>query len=504
VISRGGGVPELQPLIEDDSDVLGTLLRASPDAVLVVDEEGVVALASPAIQTLFGFEPHEVVGQTIEMLIPEKLRAIHERHRSSYSYKPRPRAMGVSVDLVGRRRDGSQFPIDVGLAPFSAGGQRFVAAFVRDATDRYRQEARLVAINEITQLLLAGESTEVILELVARRARGLVNAPLGWVVVPEARGDLVIRCANGELSESLIGLKLQAETSISSKAMTNRTSILVDDLSAEVSAPEQARALRLGPALFCPLGGEDRKLGVLVVARGGGAPSFTSSDASLVEVFANAASIALTLGQARVELEQLQVAAEHERIGRDLHDTVIQRLFALGMGLQAIEQLAGDPVAERIDRVVDGLDEVIRDIRETIFNLERPSFARSGLRAVVTGAASAATEQLGFAPRVGFQGPVDSVTSENLHPHVIAVLTEALSNVARHARASSVDVVVAAEDGTLLISVADNGIGLPQGRTAGNGLRNIAERARVLAGSVSVTSRSPSGTLLEWRVPLDE
>ena len=93
--------------------------------------------------------------------------------------------------------------------------------------------------------------------------------------------------------------------------------------------------------------------------------------------------IALTLGEARVDLEQLQVASEHERIGRDLHDTVIQRLFAFGMSLQSIERLATGPVAERIDRVVDGLDEVIRDIRETIFHLERPAMAASGLRSAV-------------------------------------------------------------------------------------------------------------------------
>jgi signal transduction histidine kinase len=159
-------------------------------------------------------------------------------------------------------------------------------------------------------------------------------------------------------------------------------------------------------------------------------------------------------------------------------------------------------VAGRIDRVVDGLDEVIREIRETIFLLERPAMADSGLRSAVTAVVTVAAEHLGFTPRVGFQGPVDSVTSDQLEPHVIAVLTEVLSNVARHAKASSVEVVIAAEDNMLLVSVADNGVGPPRGRSAGNGLRNIAERARALSGSVSITARSPSGTLVEWSVPI--
>jgi len=261
------------------------------------------------------------------------------------------------------------------------------------------------------------------------------------------------------------------------------------------------KALGLGPGLFCPLGVEDRILGALVVARPHGAPGFDVNDTALVEVFANAAMVALTLGEARVELEQLHATAERERIGRDLHDTVIQQLFALGMALQSIERLTGGPVASRIDRVVDGLDEVIREIRETIFLLERPALADSGLRSAVTAVVAAAAENLGFTPRVGFQGPVDSVTSEQLEPHVIAVLTEALSNVARHAEASSVEIVIAAEDNMLLVSVADNGVGPPKGRTAGNGLRNISERARALSGSVSITARSPSGTLVEWSVP---
>ena len=158
-------------------------------------------------------------------------------------------------------------------------------------------------------------------------------------------------------------------------------------------------------------------------------------------------------------------------------------------------------MAGRIDRVVDGLDEVIREIRETIFLLERPAMADSGLRSAVTAVVRVAAEHLGFTPRVGFQGPVDSVTSDQLEPHVIAVLTEVLSNVARHAKASSVEVVIAAEDNMLLVSVADNGVGPPRGRSAGNGLRNIAERARALSGSVSITARSPSGTLVEWSVP---
>ncbi len=492
----------MQSRVADTADVLATLLQSSPDAVVAVNADGLIVLASEAIRTLFGFDPDEVVGLPIETLVPEEARAMHERHRRKFSENGQARSMGLGLELTGRRRDGSVFPIDVSLAPFSTGGEQFTGAFVRDATDRRRQEARLHAINEITQRLLAGEPTATTLELVACRARGLVDASLGWVVVPSGKEDLVVSASDGEGAESIIGLEISSDGSIAKQAMTERESIIVDDLSTEMTVPGEMKALGLGPGLFCPLGVEGRILGALVVARPRGAPSFSANDTALVEVFANAAMVALTLGEARVELEQLHATAERERIGRDLHDTVIQQLFALGMGLQSIERLTSGPVAGRIDRVVDGLDEVIREIRETIFLLERPAMADWGLRSAVTAVVAAAAEHLGFTPRVGFQGPVDSVTSELLEPNVIAVLTEVLSNVARHAAASSVEVVIAAEDNMLLVSVADDGVGPPRGRTAGNGLRNIAERARALSGSVSITARSPSGTLVEWCVPI--
>jgi PAS domain S-box-containing protein len=480
---------------------LAELLQASPNAVIVVDPDGTVLLASHAVRTLFGFDPDEVVGQPIEKLVPEQLREVHERHRKSFAEEGLSRPMGFGLELTGRRRDGTVFPIDVGLSPYSAGTRRVIAAFVRDASDRQRQEARLHSINEITQRLLAGEPTETTLALVARRARGLVDGDLGWIVTPSGRDELVISAADGTGADVVVGVKIPPDTSIAKRSMTMRSSIVVEDLSTDAAVPVEIRSLGFGAGLYCPLSTEERVFGALVVARPRGALAFTRSDIALVEVFANSAVVALTLGEDRLVLEQLEVTAEHERIGRDLHDTVIQRLFALGMSLQSIERLASGPVAERIEAAVDGLDEVIRDIRETIFRLERPAIAASGLREEVESVVAGAASQLGFHPRVGFEGPVDAATSSLLGSHVIAVLTEALSNVARHAGASAVDVVIAAEEGTLLVSVADNGVGPPLGRSAGNGLRNLADRARSLSGSVSITARHPSGTLVEWRVP---
>jgi len=239
----------------------------------------------------------------------------------------------------------------------------------------------------------------------------------------------------------------------------------------------------------------------LVVARSAGSPPFSASQVTAGEAFASAVAIVLALGTARQALERTRLASEHERIARDLHDTVIQRLFALGMRLQAAERLASDPVAERIRDTVESIDEVIREIRETIFDLNRPDSDTPHLRQQIRSVSAEAAEHLGFAPRIAFRGPVETAVSDELSVHLLAVLREALANVGRHAKASSVDVIVIASDGNVTISVADDGIGMTDAPSAGHGVTNLRSRAEMLGGEFTIGGRSPSGTLLQWRVP---
>ena len=483
--------------------LLEALLVASPDGVVVVDDAGVVVLASSGVAELFGYDAVDLVGEPIERLLPDDLADDHRARRAAFADAPRPRPMGLGLDLVGRRRDGARVQVDVSLAPFEMDGRRLVGAFVRDAGDRRRYESGLSAINEITRQLLAGQDAEATLSLIAGLARRLTDAALGWVVTPGNGPGLVIIAGDGDGATAATGTVISDETSLSAQAMAKNAPVIVDNLSAEPVAPDAVRDLGLGPAVFVPLDSGKSVLGALAVGRRAGAAPFEPALVELLQVFASAAAVALGLGETRRELERLQVTEEHDRIARDLHDTVIQRLFALGMALESVHQLANGPVAERIEQVVDGLDEVIREIRETIFHLQRPSLASSGLRVEVVRVVALAEAQLGFAPRVGFFGPVDALTSEELTSTIAAVVSEALSNVARHAGATSVQVVIEADARELVVSVADDGAGPPAGPTAGNGLRNLADRAAQLGGSTSLVAREPAGAVLEWRVPID-
>ena len=205
--------------------------------------------------------------------------------------------------------------------------------------------------------------------------------------------------------------------------------------------------------------------------------------------------------EAGFNLRALQMAEERDRIARDLHDLVIQRVFGAGMRLSAMLPAAQGATAVKLREVVDELDSVIRDIRTTIFDLQAEGSVGGGLRANVRHLVADAAERLGFPPRTRFSGPVDTIVDRDVEEQLLAVLREALSNVIRHADATSVEVdVVAGQDLALL--VADDGVGTEPEQGRGSGLRNMATRAAALQGTFAVGPHSAGGTVVEWRVPL--
>jgi signal transduction histidine kinase len=235
-----------------------------------------------------------------------------------------------------------------------------------------------------------------------------------------------------------------------------------------------------------------------------GATGFDEADEELAVALAAAAGVAIENARLHARVRQLTLAEDRERIARDLHDTVIQRLFATGLLLQsAAGRLADRPeVAERLERAVEDLDATVREVRSVIFELERVRLPGRSLRASALDRAAEAAGSLGFEPVVRFDGPVDSAASPDVAEHVLAVLGEALSNAARHAGASRVEVDLVAGD-TLLLRVRDDGVGPGIGyRQGGQGLRNIERRARDLGGTSSLTAGEGGGSELRWEVPL--
>ena len=242
--------------------------------------------------------------------------------------------------------------------------------------------------------------------------------------------------------------------------------------------------------------------GVLGVTRPRGGVEFTRPETQLVEILARQVAAALAMRAARLEVERLSLTEDQERIARDLHDTVIQRVFATAMSLQSTLRLIESGVARsRVNQAIDDLDDTIRGIRTTIFGLQPREAVERTVRQRVLEVADEASAALGFEPAVRFEGAVDALIGPEVLGELLPTVREALSNAGRHAGASEVVVTVRAGDG-VRVSVVDNGVGFAGRPGRGShGLANMADRAQSLGGTFSVESRPGEGTRLVWQVP---
>jgi signal transduction histidine kinase len=237
-----------------------------------------------------------------------------------------------------------------------------------------------------------------------------------------------------------------------------------------------------------------------------GASEFSEEDEILAVALAGAAGVAIENTRLLARVRELTLIEDRERIAADLHDTVIQRLFATGLGLQGTVRAIDNPAAaDRVREAVDQLDETIRQIRSTIFALESPRAPGPSLRREILALATEASASLGFEPKVRFTGLIDQGVASAIGVHLLAVLREALSNVVRHAGASQVTLAVEVTGGELTATVVDDGVGAGPGqRSGGKGLASLRHRADTLDGTLELqTGPDGTGTTVCWRVPLD-
>ena len=479
------------------------VVAASPDAVVGVDGEGTIVMTNPAVETLFGYAPADLLGQPVEVLLPDALGPTHVGHRQAYAAHPRARAMGAGLRLSGRRRDGSELPVDVALAPMVAGESTLFVAFVRDASVQRRAESRLEAVSEVTQAVLGGAAAEVLWAMTARHARRISGGRFaGLITGPDGDGEAVIAAVDGDGAGAAVGDVYPSTGTFAGEVLAGRATVATTELASSGGERDAAAALGVGPIVVVAIKGTTRQFGTLFVSRARHEVPFSAEDIQALESYASSAAVAFTLGDARADLERLSMVEEGDRIARDLHDTVIQRLFATGMSLAGVQRLTSSPVTERIAQAVTELDDTIREIRSAIFALQQPVSASGGLRREVQALAADAGRRLGFMPRVTFDGPLDTMVPPAVTGDLLAVLREALSNVLRHARATTADVVVRLEADDVVLVIGDDGVGLPDGSREGSGLRNMASRAERLGGCLTVDALEPRGTRLEWRVPL--
>ena len=605
------------------AEMTGTMLALMPDAALVVDESGSITHVNAALTGLFGYEAEDLLGQRVEILVPERLRTTHRRHRSGFVDDPRPRAMGAGLRLSGRRRDGSEFPVDISLAALRLTDGVSTVASIRDVSDRAEIEAaraQLAAIVEgssdaifalsvdgtitswnpgaertlgydadavvgrhVSTIFVDGESFEFEEQLGAAFLGAPVGAqdmvlldgsgaalPVALVVSPlrsggadvtgfsvvarditerkrseaELRRLLAEGARNARWQESTAEIRLQILDGASIDEVLHVVCERLDELidakgvlaivgepprvvaasnlaadafdrlepaafpTAQGDLPELRRSTTLDAAmadrvgnndiLIVPIGTEEDELGRLLCVVDDEPPQ---AAIGMAISFAGQMALAIQLDRTREERDGLLIGDERGRIARDLHDVVIQRLFASGLSVQSVMPMVRDErAATRLREVVDELDATIREIRTTIFTLAPPARSSAGLRAQVLELIDQSARSLGFAATATFGGPIDTAVGSTQAAHVLAVIREALANIARHAHAQTARIEVSATD-CIEVVIVDDGVGIAPDRRE-SGLGNLRQRAEEMGGSLTLATGDPSGTVLTWQIPI--
>lgn len=344
-------------------------------------------------------------------------------------------------------------------------------------------------------------SGENVLDVIAERVAALIAAELVAVVVPHRDGEFAVTASYGIDAAALQGQVYPASGSLAERALASRKAV---SIGAQPTAALWDWEPSLGPTVAIPLFIGVEPMGVLTVSRAHHGTAFTPADLDMAFSFAAQASIALEIVRARDDRKRIDTARDRSRIARDLHDHVIQRLFGAGLALQGASATADDETARAIEAQIDTLDAAIKDIRTAIFALS--SNERSGakrFRDQILDVVAEVTHAWTTPPRIEFSGALDSLVSTEMAADVLAVLRELLTNIVKHAQASTAQVSVAIDDHRLRLTVEDDGIGIAD-VTRRSGLANIDRRATIRGGGVGIRSSPGGGTRVEWTALLSE
>ncbi|MFI8434726.1 GAF domain-containing sensor histidine kinase [Streptomyces sp. NPDC079020] len=464
---------------------------------------------------------HGILGELIRNPEPLRLPELSD-HCSSYGFPPHHPPMRTFLGVPIRVRDevfGNLYLTEKrGAADFDAEDEAVVttlavAAGIAIENARLYEEGRLrqrwlAASSDLTSALLSGAEESEVLGGMLEQAVDIAGAGMGVFYLVGPGGELRGSLACGDGADAHRGVVLpSSEGTLAAAALARDGLVTVADVESDERVTVQPERWQgFGPAVAVTVGTKERLSGVLVLTRRRGRTPFAGAEIGALPGFAGQAALALELADRRRDAEQVSLLEDRDRIARDLHDLAIQRLFATGMTLQSARRFVEHPEAvDRLTRAIDDLDATIKIIRSTIFGLREHDSPEAApkLRNRIVKTVDSAASTLGHPPALRMEGLLDTDVPAEAAEEVIAVIGEALTNVARHAAARHTEVAVIAEDGVLAVTVSDDGVGIPPGG-ARSGLRNLTERAERLGGDLSVHTRPEptGGTVLEWRIPL--
>ncbi|MER6688306.1 GAF domain-containing sensor histidine kinase [Streptomyces minutiscleroticus] len=529
-----GTGPELRPVLDricrTAADLVGA--RYAALGILADDGDGLAEFVHHGVDEgtarRIGRAPDGrtgLLGALIHDADPVLLADVAEdpRSRGLPEHHPPMRGfLGVPVrvrdDIFGNlylagKLDGGPFTDDdLGLVQVLAAEAGVAVGNARLYEAARRRERWIDGSVAVTTALLSGDDVEDALQVVAEQARRLSCSAAVAVLLPAEEGGLELVAVASDQPTGMLGTVVPPDHPVVAELLAGNALFIDDAATSPYALRAAARAF--GPVMMLPLRSDGRVLGALITLRDRGAAPFTRAERALAGRFAAQAALALMMAGTQRDRERLAVYEDRDRIARDLHDLVIQRLFATGMLLEGARRGTAVPeVREGIGKAVDELDVTIQEIRAAVFALgPGPAEAPSGLRTRVLREITTAAVPLGFTPSHRFVGPVDTAVGERTGKNLVAALREALSNAFRHSRASRIDVLVDAtavlRDGRegVRLTVTDDGVGIPEGGRR-SGLRNLERRAESLGGSSWYASGTGGdapgarGTTVVWEAP---
>lgn len=465
---------------------------------------------------------HGVLGLLIREPRPIRLHDLHD-HADSFGFPAHHPPMKSFLGVPVRVRDvvfgnlyltekigGGDFTEeDESLAMALAAAAGVAIENARLFEESHRRAEWLEACADMARDLPApfDEAEETGLDLVAQRALAVSGAELVVIGFP-AEDSLYCLAAVGTGAEQLLGRTVIVRSGALAQVRTTGLSSVQPHLpllTPNVAPGDRPDAMlrETGPTLVAALGPMGDGQGVILLSRAVGTGSFSVTDLEMSAVYGVQVALALELATAHRMREEQAILGDRDRIARDLHDLVIQRLFAAGLSMQNLRRFTNDPVAlDRINSVTTELDETIRELRDTIYSLRGMSQTTGTLSSRILAVIKDAADALPFAPRIRLSGPIDAPeVTEELRGNLLAVLSEGLSNAARHAGATTIDIAVKAEAGQVKIVIADNGRGFSE-LVRRSGLDNLRRRADLCGGEFTVKSAPGEGTRLRWSVPV--
>lgn len=457
---------------------------------------------------------HGVLGHLIREPKPVRLHDLGE-HPIAVGFPPNHPPMrtflGVPVRVrdevfgnlyLTEKTDGQDFTAedeDLAVALASAAGVAIQnARLYEDSNSRQRW---LEAGMEVSDRLKAHPRSDTEnLDMIAERALHASASALS--VVASVAGDGSLRCRTSLGVQSMpAGQELPAGPALSQVLASGESAILTD----AHRVFDDATAEKLGPVLVAALGSDSdgQRDSVLILARPATASRYTDVDVEQSAVFASRIGLTLDLLKANQLREEHALFIDRERIARDLHDLVIQRLFAAGLSIQGLRRYTSDPVAHerRIAGITAELDDCIHQLRDTIYALQAREPDGELLSGRVLRAVQEAASAAGFLPRIQLSGPVDDVVDGDVAEQLLPVLHECVSNAVRHSGSEDILILLAAHDGEVVLTVRDHGRGFKDPKRV-SGLNNMKDRASRLGGTCSIDSVPGKGTSVTWTAPI--